>query len=56
MVLQELIKLVCNKCYNEFILTNNRNNDEIYGTALKLTDNPIIKEGVVLRIYKIFVG
>lgn len=44
MVLQELIKLVCNKCYNEFILTNNKNNDKIYGTALKLTDNPIIKE------------
>ena len=46
MVLQELIKLVCNKCYNEFILTNNKNNDKIYGTALKLTDNPIIKEKV----------
>lgn len=44
MVLQELIKLVCNKCYNEFTLTNIKNNDKIYGTALKLTDNPIIKE------------
>ena len=44
MILQELIKIVCDKCYNEFILTNNKNNDKIYGTALKLTDNPIIKE------------
>ena len=44
MVLQELIKLVCNKHYNEFTLTNNKNSDKIYGTALKLTDNPVIKD------------
>ena len=44
MILQKLIKIVCDKCYNEFILTNNKNNDKIYGTALKLTDNPVIKE------------
>lgn len=44
MTLQEITQLVWDKRYNDFILTNNKNNEKIYGTALKLTDKPTIKD------------
>ena len=42
MTLQELMTFARENLWNKFIITNNINTDHIYGTALKLSHEPVV--------------